>query len=528
MIRTLAACLILVVALVPHSVLGQESTVSNEPLSKRVVSYKMDVSLNPETRTVDGNQLITWRNDGSVPVNELQFHMYLNAFQNERSTFMKESGGVHRGFSASGEDVWGGITISSMKRLSSVPQDRTPIGANSIEEDLSNKMEFIQPDDGNIEDETVMRVRLDRPVGPGETVALEVEFESKFPKIIARTGWEESSDGRPFFFAGQWFPKLGVYELPGQRYHPEDSPSGKWSTHQFHANSEFYSDFGTYDVSITTPESYTVGSSGVLINEQVADGFKTVHYSAADVHDFAWTASESYVEYTDTWQHVNLRLLLQPEHDGQQERHFLAAKNALEAYNNWVGEYPYTTLTLVDGIGGSNGMEYPTLITCGTYYNLPEWVGVPLELVTIHEFGHQYFYGLLASNEAEEAWLDEGMNSYVETRIMDTYYGKGSFIDIPGLRVDDGSFQRLGYTKSTPSRGALFTKSWEYKFGDYGKASYSKPATVMNTLERYLGWETMREFLQTYYDRWAFDHPTTRDIQQVAEDVSGEDLDWFF
>jgi hypothetical protein len=172
-------------------------------------------------------------------------------------------------------------------------------------------------------------------------------------------------------------------------------------------------------------------------------------------------------------------------------------------------------------------MEYPTFITCGTVYMLPEWVRA-LEVVTVHEFAHQYFYGLLASNEAEEAWMDEGMTSYMEARIMDDAYGPGAVFDFPGMRISDAAFQRVGYTENDPSRGALFTKSWEYEYGDYGKASYPKPATVLFTLEEYLGWETMREVWRTYYDRWRFRHPTTRDFIDVVEEVAGEDLDWFF
>lgn len=509
-------------------VLAQKATLSEAPLSDRIVTYTMDVALDPEERTIQGSQLITWRNPDSVPVNELQFHLYLNAFKNEQSTFMRESGGSHRGFRAEGENIYGGVDISRIHRLTGVAPDASPLQQPNIEEDLTDKMRFIQPDDGNIHDETVMSVRLDRPVGPGETVTLGIEFTSTMPKISARTGWERDEDGNLFFFAGQWFPKLGVYEIPGQRYHPADAPSGKWSTHQFHANSEFYADFGVYDVTITVPDVYTVGASGVLREETVTEGVRTVNYVAEDVHDFAWTAGQSFVEYHDTWRSVDIRLLLQRVHDGQQGRHFQSAKLALEAFDEWVGPYPYTTLTLVDGIGGSNGMEYPTLITCGTFYGIPSWVRVPLELVTIHEFGHQYFYGMLASNEAEEAWLDEGMNSYLETRIMDTFYEGGSVLDIPGLRIDDGQIQRLSYTKSTPSRGALFTKSWEYDSGEFSNASYTKPATVMNSLERYLGWETMQQFLKEYYSRWAFRHPTTRDLQDVVEDVAGEDLGWFF
>jgi aminopeptidase N len=160
---------------------------------------------------------------------------------------------------------------------------------------------------------------------------------------------------------------------------------------------------------------------------------------------------------------------------------------------------------------------------------LPEWVRI-LELVTIHEFGHQYWYGLLASNEAEEAWLDEGINSYTEQRIMDEAYGPGAVIDLPGFKISDHDMQRLSYTKNYPSRGAIFTKSWEYQFGfgDYGRNSYAKPATVLGSLERYLGEETMLQVMRTYYERWRFRHPTTRDFIDVAEEVSGQSLDWFF
>ncbi|TDI70349.1 MAG: hypothetical protein E2O85_03940 [Bacteroidetes bacterium] len=278
---------------------------------------------------------------------------------------------------------------------------------------------------------------------------------------------------------------------------------------------------------MSVPETYELGATGVLESEEIKDGIRTVRYVADDVHDFAWTASPDFLVYTDEWEHVALRLLLQPAHEAQAQRHFDAAKVALKYYADWVGEYPYTTLTLVDGIGGANGMEYPTLITCGTIYKLPGWLRA-LEIVTIHELGHQYFYGLLASNEFEEAWLDEGVNSYVETRLIDAEYGPGSVIDFVGLQLTDTGAQRIAYTKSSPSRGALFTKSWEYRLGDYSKASYMKPATVLHTLEGYLGWDTMREFLRTYYDTWRFRHPATPDFQNVAESVSGEDLDWFF
>lgn len=501
---------------------AQNATKHDRPLSERRVHYDIQVTLNPEERTVYGTERLIWRNPDNVPVEELQFHLYLNAFRDEKSTFMREGGIRHRGYSATGADRWGGIKITRIKQAAGTGLNESD-GVN-----LTGNIRFIQPDDGNPNDRTVISVALPQPVDPGETITLDIDFESKLPEVFARTGWAERQDGTLFFMVGQWFPKLGVYEVPGQRYVPANAPHGRWNTHQFHANSEFYADFGVYEVTITIPEDYVVGATGVKIGEAQTNHLKTVTYRADDVHDFAWTASPAFVAFEDQWHDVNIRLLLQPEHAGQADRHFEAAKIALEYFDRWVGEYPYTSLTLVDGIGGSNGMEYPTLITCGTTYGIPEWLRTT-ELVIIHEFGHQYFYGMLASNEFEEAWLDEGFTSYLEASIMDSSYGRGSVLDIPGLRVNVGAFQRIQYTESNPERGIIFRRSWEYpSMSEYAKASYSKPVVVLKTLENYLGWETMREILRTYYTRWRFDHPTTRDFIEVAEEVSGEDLAWFF
>lgn len=504
---------------------AQPATIHDDALSKRQVAYQIDVTLDPTTKRLRGTQRVTWRNPDQVPVEELQFHLYLNAFKNNRSTFMKESGGTHRGFGVTSDDPWGSMDITRMAIAPDAP-DTAPLAGNPGPVDLTDRITFIQPDDGNTDDQTVVEVILPEVVAPGETITLDIDFEAKMPEIFARTGWAETSNGNPFFFVAQWFPKVGVYEVPGQRYIPADAPRGAWNTHQFHANSEFYADFGTYDVSMTVPAGYTVGASGVLVDEVVADSMRTVTYRAEDVHDFAWTTSPDYLTFTDQWEHVNLRLLLQPEHAAQAERHFEAAKVALKYLTDWVGEYPYTTLTLVDGIGGSNGMEYPTLVTCGTVYKLPHWARV-LEIVTIHEIGHQYFQGMIASNEFEEAWLDEGINSYLEMRIMDTHYGKGAVLDVPGFEVSNGAIQRLAYTQNDPESGPLFMRTWEYEPGDFSKASYNKPATVLKTLENYLGWETMQTILHTYYDRWRFNHPTTRDFIAVAEEVSGQSLTWF-
>ncbi len=183
-------------------------------LSRQVVDYRIQVKLQPEKKTLAGRETVTWLNDSAVPVSELQFHLYLNAFKNNRSTFMKESGGTHRGFKVD-EDDWGYITVKSL---------RVKEG-----EDLTSRMEFIQPDDGNADDQTVMRIPLPAPVAPQEKVALEIEFEAKLPRVFARSGFFDD-----FYMVGQWFPKLGVNQ------------DGVWNCHQYHNNSELFADYGVY------------------------------------------------------------------------------------------------------------------------------------------------------------------------------------------------------------------------------------------------------------------------------------------
>lgn len=488
------------------------------PRSERRVAYTIDVTLDPEARTLLGRERITWRNPDRVPVGELQFHLYLNAFRDARSTFMQESGGRHRGYRP-GDDAWGWIEVREMHLTKA---------DSSAARDLTDRIRFIQPGGGNPDDRTVISVPLPEAVPPGGEITIELVFEARLPRIFARTGWMRKPEGTLFFMGAQWFPKLGVYEVPGQRYVPEDAPHGRWSTHTFHANSEFYADFGTYEVALTTPDDYVVGATGVRVAEEQEAGSRTVTYRAEDVHDFAWTANPDLLVYTDRWRDVELRLLLQPEHRAQARRHFDAARIALAYLDRWVGPYPYPTLTLVDAPGGSGGMEYPTLVTCGTVYGLPSWLRA-LEYVTIHEVGHQYFYGLLASNEAEEAWLDEGITSYLEARVMDAAYGPGAVLDFPGLRIGGTALHRVLYAEPQPAPGALFTRSWEYAYpGAYGRVTYHKSVVVLKTLEHLIGWDAMQEVLRTYYERWRFRHPTTRDFLAVVEEVAGEELDWFF
>jgi hypothetical protein len=479
-----------------------------EPYSPRIANYKISVKLDPKTRKLHGSQILTWRTDSDDYINDLQFHLYLNAFKNELSTFMKESSGRHRGQTMGKKGGWGWIEIESM------------ILNN---QELKNKFEFIQPDDGNPNDQSVLRIPLDQPVKPREVISININFVARLPQVFARTGYKGD-----FYMVGQWFPKIAVYEAAGERYATE----GHWNCHQFHINSEFFADYGVYEVTIIVPDDYIVGATGVLTNEEPeSEGEKSLTFYCEDVHDFAWTADPNYIVIEDQWRHVNIKFLAHPGRDSQVKRYIGSAKNALEYFDAWYGEYPYPTLTIVDpvyGGFGAGGMEYPTLITSGSFWMLPEGLRLP-ELITIHEFGHNYWYGILGSNEFEEAWLDEGITTYSELKVLEKYYGQeeGSLISIFGLNIYDTQTSWGSY-QYRPKRDAIFNFSWNYGRGGYGAFSYHKPGLMMLTLHNYLGEEMMKKVMRTYYDRFKFKHPTSRDFINTVNDVTGDNYNRFF
>ncbi len=488
-----------------------------QPLSPRIANYDISVSLDAKEKMIKGTETLVWRNTTRDRITELQFHLYLNGFKNSETTFMKESGGASRGASM---DVggWGWINVDDM--------------AVRGGENLTSKIEFIHPDDDNTADQTVIRVPLARPVRPNQTITLDISFTAKLPTVFARTGYFDD-----FFMVAQWFPKIGVYEPAGMRY----ATKGQWNCHQFHATTEFYADYGVYNVDITVPASFVVGATGLREREVAnADTTKTLFYHAEDVHDFSWTASPRYEVVEDKWEHVAIRLLIQPEHRQFTDRYLQSTKIALQYFNDWVGKYPYPNLTVVDPpikASGAGGMEYPTLITGGSIYGMGEGLRLT-EVVTIHEFGHQYWYGLVGNNEFEEAWLDEGFNQYSETRIMDEAYGvKTAFVDMLGYRLGDLEAARQGYLGMTnPKIAPTRLNGWEYKAGGYGQMTYSKTAVFMATLERLLGRPVMDEIMRTYFERWQFRHPSSRDFISVVNEITvkrlgnkyGPNMNWFF
>lgn len=487
--------------------------INRNPLSERITGYKIDAKLDTEAKTVRGRMEAFWVNKSSDTVPDIRMHLYMNAFRSNRTTFYKEMGGSP----GSDDSGLGWIDIISFYNNKGV--------------DLKRKIEFISPDDGNKEDMTVLRILLPEPSLPGDTVFVKIEFETKLPSPGRRTGYNGN-----FFFVAQWFPKFGVYEPAGMRF----STKGGWNCHQFHANSEFYSNHSVYDVTVTLPSNYVTGSGGALISETITGDMKTQVFRAEDIVDFAWTAWTDYAVFTDKWGYVNITLLIPKDRIKQASRQLTAVKNALEYFNQNIGPYPWPHLTFVDppSIGAfSGGMEYTTLFTSQSSYFMPAFIHLP-ELVTIHEFGHAYFMGILASNEFEEPWLDEGVNSFWELRILDYYYGKNSgVLNHPLLKLSDAAMSRLSYVRS-PSLQVVSNaeNSWNYPHSTYGMMSYQKTATWLHTLMGIVGEETMNNIFREYYKKWAFKHPSGKDFVNVVNDVVrrehgdkfGPDMNWFF
>jgi hypothetical protein len=482
-------------------------------LSPRNASYAIDARLNHVSREIAGRETIRWRNISALPASELLFHLYWNAWRDAESTWMRERrlGGNREPIRP---DAWGSIDLTRIRVA----------GA-----DLTASMRFVAPDDGNTADRTLMSVPLPAPVAPTESLEIEIEWTAKVPRPFARTGYIDD-----YYFIVQWFPKIGVLEDAG------------WRAHQFHAATEFYADFGVYDVRLTVPGGWVVGASGRETSRTSnADGTATHVYHGEDIHDFAWTTSPDFIEARQTFEHpvlpkVEMRLLVQPEHAGQEQRHFDATIACLKQYGEWFGPYPYGYVTIVDPAyqSGSGGMEYPTLFTAGSRWIAPRDVTQP-EGVTIHEAGHQFWYGIVASNEFEDAWMDEGLNTFSTARTIDqvftpNYHSQryfGGFIpwvfrDIPVRRETDGN--RLSGYRAVAESDAQATPTFRYWPGAASPITYNKTALWLNTLEKHLGWPTLQKGMSAYFERWKFRHPKPDDFFQALNEASGQDLSWFF
>ncbi|MEG3048746.1 MAG: M1 family metallopeptidase, partial [Thermomonas sp.] len=488
---------------------GKEATLSN-----RTASYSIDAELDPVKHTIDGKQVLTWRNRSTQPVCSLYLHLYLNGFDGPGSTFMTEQRASESGFRSNVDTKDGEFGFI---RLDKVVQD----GAAA-------KWTFVQPDGGPKTDRSVVRIDLPHPVAAGATTSLDIDFFNQLPRVVARTGYYGT-----FHLVAQWFPKVAVLELPGER----GATAPRWNAHEFHLHSEFYADFGSYDVRITVPKGYTVGSTGALTGTPVEKAGKVTHrYVQHDVHDFAWTADNRYAKpLVKTWNGPNgpvqVSVLYTPDYASNAEPVLQATIDSLDYFSKTLGGYPYGTATAVVppyGADEAGGMEYPTFFTAdSTGQDEPGTLGrFALDFVTVHEFGHGYFYGILASNEFEEPMLDEGMNEYWDQRMM-TARKQDLILTTPwlkalgiGTRMTPFQMERLGASLGDPA-DPLGDNSWaRLSSGSYGTV-YSRTATVMRQIEALVGTPAMERGMKLYYERWKFRHPSLADLREALAEGTG-------
>lgn len=486
-----------------------------DPLPEASIRYRINVRIDPATRRLAGEEVLRWVNRSGAAVERVPLHLYLNAFAHLGTTWMKEAevyfpGWIDRDrFLRRYPDPWGWNEPTAVQQV--VDGSRLNAGWRAI-----------QPDDGNPLDRTLVEVRLPRPVPPDEPLTLRVAFAGRLPVPIARTGCRPD-----FCLAAQWFPKIAALD-PYKR--------GRFAARQFHAPTEFFADFADYEVTIEAPGGWTVGATGKRGARRVHGAWQRVRHSQRAVHDFAIVLGRELHEARARHRPpgaaaVEVRYLLPRNLAHQVPRARRAIERTLDLFARRVGPYPYDTLTVVMPpwpARQTGGMEYPTLIT-GSPAD-PLWDRFPmrhfraLEFTLVHELGHQYFYGLLASDEQQEAFLDEGLNSHWDGRAMQALFGERASAGwVLGRPVDAVDF--YGHAMARDRRrvmepvrrrpAALFYP------GSQRDQIYGRTALTLWTAARRFGVPTLDRVFSTYYKRHRFQHPDAEAFLAAARESGG-------
>lgn len=501
------------------------AAMARENSCEKIASYRMNVELDVTSRSIIGTQELQWQNNSPLAVKEIYFHAYLNAFKNNRSTFLQEALADPAGDTCFGpdwpQDGWGYLKIEAMDATLTNKFNRVA---------LLPTLQFVQPDDQNHQDQTVFKVELPAAVNPGETLVFDIRFTAKLPFKGVRAGFMDN-----LFFAGQWFPKIGVLQANG------------WNCHQYHRNSEFFADFGDYDVTITVPENFVIGATGVMQDSTASNGKKTCRFMQSCVHDFAWAASPNFKIATRTFKYTNLpevviRLLYLPENLKYVDGYFEGTEAALQHFGSWYTPYTYPQLTVVEVPGDSRlgSMEYPTLFTVKVDRNSIPGLKIPA-WTAIHECGHQFWYGMVANNEFEEAWLDEALVTYSTIRCINAVYGDlqpgKAFLARKNFSVPF-TFRHVKMNSALPALESyrawaqcdnLANDSWAFiHHKSYRAQQYYKGALMLATLENLLGEEVMNRIMRTFADRYLYKHPSTTDFINTVNEFAPESMAWFF
>ncbi|HUM46771.1 MAG TPA: M1 family metallopeptidase, partial [Chitinophagales bacterium] len=505
------------------------------------VNYSIQVSLDDSTHFLNGNISMEYINHSPDTLRYIWFHLWPNAYKNTETAFAKqelENGNTD--FQFSREDEKGYIDQLDFR-----------INGNSA---------ATNPDPEHID---ITKLLLNEPLLPGRSITITTPFRVKIPKTFSRLGHIGQS-----YQVTQWYPKPAVYDRFG------------WHPIPYLDQGEFYSEFGSFNVSITLPVNYVVGATGTLLNEgekkwmdslavatakkfeatssatalptpfekkdtekfpPSATRTKTLEYTASKVHDFAWFADKRYhvmkshVSLSNKDAIITTWTLFLDKHAAQWKNAIHFVDSSVIYYSKWVGDYPYPQATAVEGaLEAGDGMEYPmiTVVSGGFGSNKS------LETVVAHEVGHNWFYGILAFNEREHPWMDEGINSYYENRYVETRYRNDGLV--PDINPIAKTFDLTSYTRGYQNYLIYAFQAYrhldqpmdlnasDFTYINYGGIVYAKTAIVFKYLEAYLGTAMYDALMQQFYQEWAFRHPYPIDLKNFFETNTQKELDWFF
>lgn len=476
------------------------------------VDTRIQVTLNDTTHFLNAFLEMDYQNNSPDTLNFIYFHLWPNAYKNDRTAYEQqavEDGNTDHYFSKKEDRGY----IDSISFI--VNNEKADIVATRYED--------------------VVRLILPAPLLPGEKLTISTPFRVKIPRTFSRLGHEGQS-----YQISQWFPKPAVYDRYG------------WHPMPYLDQGEFYSEFGSYDVAITLPENYILMATGNIREQSEitwldslsrlpmpddtlfkrgdippsSQRLKTVHFREDNIHDFAWFADKRWVvrkerfRVNDTAEEITAYTCFFPWHQKGWKNSVSTVRKTVAEFSARVGVYPYKTVKAVEGdlISGS-GMEYPTIALIQPLNSEPA-----VDVVLTHEVGHNWFYGILGSNERQHAWLDESINSFYEHKIQ------------PGVKKDSAlkgnnkDFDFLGYARLAATRDLLpaDTVAGVYTPANYSGDVYNKTAYMLNWLEAYMGSSDFEKAMKEYFSVWKFKHPYPADLEKIFRRNTGKDLDWFF
>jgi hypothetical protein len=471
------------------------------------VNFNISVSLNDDEHTLTGVESIEYINNSPDTLRYIWFHLWPNAYKNDRTAFSEQM-----------------LKNGSTKFYYSKPEDKGYI--NRLDFKVNNTSLTTEATAANID---VVKVNLSEPLFPGKKTTITTTFHVKLPYNFSRGGHIGQD-----YQVTQWYPKPAVYDRKG------------WHPMPYVDQGEFYSEFGNYDVEINLPASYLVAATGILqdattlkeIKEKgkhtVSEGKKLWHFKQINVHDFAWFASKEFIAQYDTVKLASNKIVdvfsfYKPDSKDGWKQSVTYAKRGIVDYSNWIGDYPYSIATVVQGSKNENsgGMEYPTITLITTEDDKQE-----LDATIVHEIGHNWFYGALASNERQHPWMDEGMNTFYQKKYEDMRYGTYSYLkDVPksfAKKLPDDEEEILLKTMQSINRAQpIETPSEEFSQLNYGLIAYINASRWMKKLERTLGEELFAKAMKEYYNTWKFRHPYPEDFRASIEKTAGRSLELF-